>query len=182
MLKWVKNVLLDYTKKVHTLLVFDAFHPHQHETVIDALRQGNVQTSIIPPGCTSKVQPVDVSLNKPFKAILKHKWEEYMQDMAEKEGAHQKVPTPTKQSVVEWVIEANDYLASNAAMVSKSFKVCGISNALDGTENDLIHCAKELPTLDLPYGTEHDSDENLEDPFKSDSESSDASSECEDSD
>ena len=73
MLKWVKKVLLDYTKKVHTLLVFDAFRPHQHKTGIDALRQGNVQTSVIPPGCTSKVQPVDVSLNKPFKAILKHK-------------------------------------------------------------------------------------------------------------
>ena len=68
-----KNVLFQYTKKVHILLVFDVLQAHEQDSVATTLRQGNVQTAVIPTGCTSKVQPVNVSLNKPFNSILKHK-------------------------------------------------------------------------------------------------------------
>ena len=37
--------------------------------------------------------------------------------------------------------------------MAKSLKVCGISDNLDGSENALIHCAKELPALAMPYAT-----------------------------
>ena len=179
MQKWVKDVLLQHTKKVHSLLVFDAFRAHEHEAVAEALRRGNVQTAIIPAGCTSKVQPVDVSLNKPFKAIVKHKWEQYMQDSAKQDATLAKIPTPSKKTLVEWIIEANEYLTNNAEVVSKAFKVCGISNALDGCENYFVHCAQELPSLQVPYGMEDDSDEC--DPFVSESES-ESHSEDEESD
>ena len=36
-------------------------------------------------------------------------------------------------------------------MVKKSFLVFGITNALEGSENGFIRCAKELPTLQVPY-------------------------------
>ena len=44
-----------------------------------------------------------------------------------------------------------------------SKKVCGITNALDGSENSLIRCAEELPGIQLPY-----IDENADDPFADD--------------
>ena len=65
-----------------------------------------------------------------------------------------------------------DYLIEKELMVKKSFLVCGITNALDGSENQYIRCAKELPDLDFPYVDDSD------DPFKScgEEDSSDESS------
>jgi hypothetical protein len=41
-------------------------------------QQHNISHVVIPGGCTSKVQPLDVSLNKPLKAYLRGSWEEYL--------------------------------------------------------------------------------------------------------
>ena len=56
-------------------------------------------------------------------------------------------------------------------MVKKSFFVCGITNALDGTQNTLIRCTRELPSLQLsytdgsedPFGDEQDEEDDEED-------------------
>ena len=52
--------------------------------------------------------------------------------------------------------------------------MCGISNALDGSQNNMIHCAKELPDMTIAYGLEKDAaaDDGSEsdDPFSSDEE------------
>ena len=37
-------------------------------------------------------------------------------------------------------------------VIKKSFIVCRISNALDGTQNNLNHCSKELPDMRVAYG------------------------------
>ena len=65
-----------------------------------------------------------------------------------------------KDDVVDWIVMAHALLNSQPECVTKSFKVCGISNNLDGSENALIHCAKELPAYTIPYGND-DSDEDI---------------------
>ena len=46
--------------------------------------------------------------------------------------------------------------------MAKALKVCGISNALDGSENRLIQCVKELPNFHIPYGeSKEESDEDI---------------------
>ena len=52
-----------------------------------------------------------------------------------------------------------------AEMVRKSFKTCGISNALDGTEDDEVY-ADDMPEL-------ADDDMAMEDEFETDSEEDD---------
>ena len=55
--------------------------------------------------------------------------------------------------------------------------MCGISNALDGSQNHFIRCAcaKELPDVAIAYGLEKsadtDSGSESDDPFDSDSDS-----------
>ena len=83
------------------------------------------------------------------------------------QGPVSEAPALTKDDVVDWIIRAHALLESQPQCVTKSFKVCGISNSLDGFENALVHCAKELPAFTIPYGND-DSDEVI---FNSDSDS-----------
>ena len=50
-----------------------------------------------------------------------------------------KIKPPTKQPLVDWIVEANGKLDSNTTIAKKSFLVTGISNALGGDESHFIH-------------------------------------------
>ena len=131
------------------------------------LSRSNVTSAAIPGGCTSKIQPLDVCLNKPFKGLLRNKWMDYMQQAVSEDETSQIKPA-TKQQVVDWVV--------------KSFLVCGISNALDGTQTNLIRCSKELPDMRIAYGVTVDDDDGAsesDDPFNN-SEHSDIASNTDD--
>ena len=52
----------------------DSFSAHLTDDVNENLDNNSCKSIIIPGSCTSKVQPLDVSVNKPFKQILKNKW------------------------------------------------------------------------------------------------------------
>ena len=43
---------------------------------------------------------------------------------------------PTRQDAIKWVSNAWDSITPD--ILISSFKVCGISNALDGTEDDMV--------------------------------------------
>ena len=42
------------------------------------MAENNVGSQEVPAGCTSKVQVLDVSLNRPFKSVLTECWEDYV--------------------------------------------------------------------------------------------------------
>ncbi|KAH7711885.1 pogo transposable element with KRAB domain-like protein [Aphelenchoides avenae] len=48
---------------------------------------------------------------------------------------------PQPETYLQWVLDAWD--AVSEEVIIRSFKACGISTALDGSEDDLIHCLKE---------------------------------------
>ena len=111
------------------------------------------------------MQPLDVSLNKPFKAFIRGAWEEYMVEQAQQStGITSSIPTASRTEIVQWIISANECLNSQKDMIQKSFLVCGISNNLDGSENHLVRVPDELPTFEIPYGID---DNDSDDPFQS---------------
>ena len=58
------------------LLVWDLFRPHMRlsEKIKKKLRQLKTNTVTIPGGPTPIVQPLEVSINKPFKDYVKCQW------------------------------------------------------------------------------------------------------------
>ena len=80
MLCWVKEIWLPYTRGRESLLVFDHFCAHLVDEVNSSLREGKSITSLIPGGCTSVLQPLHVSLNKPFKSHIRREWLKFMED------------------------------------------------------------------------------------------------------
>ena len=86
------------------MLVFDTFKGHLEEDVMSKLAQSNITYVTIPGGCTSKIQPLDVCLNKPFKAYIRGVWEEYMAEKAiSTHTAAAQIPTVSAADIVEWL-------------------------------------------------------------------------------
>ena len=72
---------------------------------------------------------------------------------------------PSKQLVLKWVKKARQEIP--AELVIRSFKSYGISNALDGTEDDAVYEEKSEGEDVL------DADDKLDNEFDTDSESED---------
>jgi hypothetical protein len=63
-------------------------------------------------------------------------------------GGNPKPPPITEY--LNWVVIAWDQLSTD--IIARSFKICGITNAADGSEDDLIHCFN--PEGPVPTGRE----------------------------
>ena len=79
MKEWTANKSTDYFTKPPTpgssgkILVADVHRAHQIANVKKLLQNKSALLNNAPPDCTSQVQPLDVSINKPFKhAIREH--------------------------------------------------------------------------------------------------------------
>uniref|UniRef100_A0A674NL54 HTH CENPB-type domain-containing protein n=1 Tax=Takifugu rubripes TaxID=31033 RepID=A0A674NL54_TAKRU len=91
---------------------------------------------IIPGGMTSQLQVLDVVVNKPFKDNLPKKYTEWLLS-----GDHALTPTgeiqkPPVRLLCEWILHAWDAVSPKS--IIHGFKKCCLSNALDGSEDDLL--------------------------------------------
>ena len=64
---WKPWVSLDNTPN---LLVADMYRVQKTDKILDMLKKCNTTTALVPPGCTSLIQPLDVALNAQFKQVL----------------------------------------------------------------------------------------------------------------
>jgi len=58
-------------RRQKAMLVLDSFRGHLNEDVKKKLQRGRTDTVVIPGGVTSILQPLDISINKPFKESLR---------------------------------------------------------------------------------------------------------------
>ena len=92
-----------------SLLVWDSFQAHITDAVAAELKQLQIHSVVIPGGCTSIAQPLNVSLNKPFQGILCKCCMEYIADEIDTVSDAEQVKTAQKQVVVHWIIRAWTY-------------------------------------------------------------------------
>ena len=115
------------------LLTFDAFSAHKTDDVQSKLVENKSDILMIPPGCTSKCQPMDVCINKPLNAILHKCWVTYISKIIEQIPATTpddfKLPPPSRQDMVDWVEEEYRLISSDKDMGKRSFDVCGIATS-----------------------------------------------------
>jgi hypothetical protein len=68
---WIENIWMQRARRRNnqrSLLVLDSFTAHKTDAVKRRFREKNTDLAVIPGGLTSRLQPLDVSLNKSFKA------------------------------------------------------------------------------------------------------------------
>ena len=135
---WVQEIWLKYTSRRKALLVMDSFSGHCTEEIRD-LSRNNTDIALIPGGCTSKLQPLDVSLNQPFKSICRSEFAKFCRSqLSATTDPTNRLKTASKQEVLNWLQEAQAYLTSQSPVVTGSFKVMGILTAANGSEDHLV--------------------------------------------
>ena len=84
---------------------------------------------MIPPGLTRYVQPLDVSINKPFKSEIHNKYTQFQIKTLNCQKT-------THNDIIEFVDDAweNSEIITKEIII-KSFKICGISNSMDSSED-----------------------------------------------
>jgi len=120
-----------------SLLVFDSFEAHMTDRVKRALKRENMNLAVIPSGLTSILQPLDISLNKPFKDGVRKRWMEWMAN-----GIHEFTVTgrqkkPSEELICSWIVDAWHEIPTD--MIESSFLICGVTNRLDGSEDHLVY-------------------------------------------
>ena len=134
-MEWIRKNLR-FTPEHLALLVWDSFHGHLTDAVKDLLSRRNVDVAVIPGGLTPVLQPLDKCINKPFKAKVHVHYEAWMVNGPFTYTPPGKKRVPSKEMVLRWIDRAWNEIP--VELITKSFKSCGITNALDGTEDDAV--------------------------------------------
>ncbi|KAG7163555.1 Pogo transposable element-like 46 [Homarus americanus] len=93
------------------------------------LQQNNIVTA---GGLTSVLQPLDVSLNKPFKDNIRSEWNKWLVEEEKSFTKGGNMHAPPLDVLCEFVIKSWE------AKLIKLLKKCGISNAMDWEEDDFL--------------------------------------------
>lgn len=138
-LDWLKNVWANRPGallNLRALLSLDAYRGHLTDPVKLAIKNTNSDLVTIPGGMTSQLQVLDVSINKPFKDHLRKEYNDWML-----EGDHELTPSgnikkPSLPLICNWILAAWDKIKPET--IRHGFKKCCLSNAMDGSEDDVL--------------------------------------------
>lgn len=145
---WMTNELMEDWVKIiwnkrpgalrnpSSILILDAFRGHLTDNIKSNLAHKNTDLVIIPGGMTSQLQPLDVSINKPFKDYLKKEYESWLWMDNHPLTPSGKIKKAPASKLAEWVSNAWNKISNS--VVEDSFKKCCITNALDGSEDDIL--------------------------------------------
>lgn len=109
------------------MLVLDSFRGHCTDAVKARLADNGTDLVVIPGGMTSMLQPLDVCINKPFKAHVKRLYAQWMADGLTPLRRRDACRRPDIALLCQWIVDAWGMIPAD--MVRKSFKKCAISNS-----------------------------------------------------
>ena len=111
--EFVQKVLGSLSFSKH-LLVWNILDCHMKDSVSKSLKQRKIESLLIPGGCTKNVQAPDVSWNKPFKAKVSEKYDEWLFTDGIKnltDAVNLKSPSCV---IVKWILKAWEELTQNS--------------------------------------------------------------------
>lgn len=163
---WMKDIWLKHTQSRKSLLVMDYCHPHLTDDYAAILAKADTTLCQIPPGCSTKLQPVTVTLASPLIKTCRSLCATYYQS---KLGALQnpgdRLRSASKEDICPWLVAGYARVATMHTEVAMSFKATGLTLALDGSEDDLyrIYESKSEDTIETVAAIQGDVLEEAQD-------------------
>ena len=132
---YIERILLPYLREKRKQLKLRADYP-----ALELLEDNHIYVVMVPANCTDRLQPMDISVNKPAKNFLRQQFQEWYADkicqqLDRDEGM---VPVDLRLSIVKplgarWIIKLFDYLTSKPDIIKNGFKGAGIVDCLTDT-------------------------------------------------
>ena len=155
MLDYIKEVIIPYVKRQRELLgeekpslvIMDNFKGQITSAVNSLLEDNDIHVCLLPPNTTDRLQPLDVSVNKPAKDFLRRQFENWYTAQIMKQLDGKDIETSelepidlsmkaVKEQGAKWLVEWAEYMADNPQIIVNGFIKAGISAALDGNLED----------------------------------------------
>ena len=131
-----KKKALKLSNEHPALLIFDNFKAQCTSSLLNLLDSHNVNVALIPPNCTDRLQPLDLSVNKTVKDFLRNQFREWYakQVCTQIEEGENKIVdlrlSILKPLGTEWINLMHKYLLNNPSIVKNGFKAAGILECL----------------------------------------------------
>ena len=101
------------------------------------LQANDLMYVIVPPNCTDRLQPLDVSVNRAAKQFLRNKFENWYADqiIAQKDVDEEIQLVDMRMSIVKpvsakWMMDLYDYFLAHPQIIKNGFKHVGITDFL----------------------------------------------------
>ena len=149
MTRYLQNVIIPFVshKRVHlglpqtqaALAVFDCFKGQNTSAIEDMLEKHNIVSVIVPANCTDKLQPIDLSINKPVKDGMKACFQLWyaseIQKQLEKNAVLQEVKVDLSAPAIKaqstnWIISVWHSIEERPELAINGFKKAGIADAI----------------------------------------------------
>ena len=95
------------------ILVADMHTAQQTDAVKRLLVNKKTFLVNVPPGCTSRVQPLDVSVNKPFKNRVREQFEKHLDENLDRYVEGKLTASERRVLTTKWVANAWEKLSEN---------------------------------------------------------------------
>ncbi|NXA88555.1 POGZ protein, partial [Melanocharis versteri] len=114
------------------MLVLDCHRTHLSEEVLAVLSAAGALPAVIPAGCSSRIQPLDVCLKRSLKNFLQKKWKERAKALADS-GLD---PAALLRLLLAWLAEALEILGNCRDLIRRSFLVASVLPGPGGDGGD----------------------------------------------
>lgn len=128
MSEWLKEVYVKrpdgFFHQSPSLLIYDSMRAHLTDAVKAQVKKTNSVLAVIPGGLTKELQPLDIGVNRSFKAKLRAAWEHWMT-----EGEHTFTKTGRQRrasyaTICQWIVDA--WANVSVSSVTRAFRKAGI--------------------------------------------------------
>lgn len=133
-LKYIDLYLMPVLNNKPTLFAIDLCSAHKTPAVPDSLQALRIMPTLIPGGCTSLIQPLDVSINKPLKARIRDLTDEAIFE-CEKADDFEKWSVGQRRVLTTWCLGDAWYqfCVEKQDLVKRVFRKVGLSLPIDGS-------------------------------------------------
>ncbi len=99
------------------LLIADVHKAQTTTAIMNALAKCKTEVILVPPGCTSLVQPLDVSFNAEFKSLIDKLQTEHMHDNLDDYVSNSFTASARRVLITKWVGEAWEKVSQKKTMI-----------------------------------------------------------------
>lgn len=181
MIRYLKNVIVPFIASTRELLgvddtqaalaIFDCFRGQVTEQVVSVLSENNIHSVVVPPNCTDRLQPLDLTVNKMAKAFLQREFQEwYSKEISRKydaskgimEGLVDLSTSRMKNVGVSWLIRLYDHINNNPLNIVNGFLAAHIQQSIDAGKPTIAKHSTPLTDTDSSDQETDSDDEEID--------------------